>query len=145
MLIPIPVYKKTFVHSPGGASARGPWGPKAIHQAVESSVRALCLRVFIGPRARDQGFAVSWSRPEAQTKSRLGVIHTSFLFLQCQLIPIHLHTISQLHPQLGLILWWQSFPSLLDSGQGRVGDGMGGSSMRLACDRGLMQGSERWS
>jgi hypothetical protein len=31
---PIPLYKETLVHSPGGASARGPCGPNAIHQAA---------------------------------------------------------------------------------------------------------------
>jgi len=35
---PIPLYKKTLVHSPGGASARGPCGPNAIHQAAIQSV-----------------------------------------------------------------------------------------------------------
>src|SRR5436305_10172526 len=35
---PIPLYKKTLLHSPGGASARGPCGPNAIHQATIRSI-----------------------------------------------------------------------------------------------------------
>ena len=30
---PIAVYKKTFLPSPGGGRARGPWGPNAIQYA----------------------------------------------------------------------------------------------------------------
>jgi len=48
--IPIPLYKKTLVHSPGGASARGPCGPNAIHQAaiqsVSNSVTHLALEIL---------------------------------------------------------------------------------------------------
>lgn len=48
--------------------------------------------------------------------------HTGLLFLYRELIPVHLHTVSQRHPEIGLLLWWHGLPSLLNVGQSRVGN-----------------------
>jgi hypothetical protein len=61
-------------------------------------------------------------------------IHTSFLLLQGHLLPVDLHAIPERHPQIGLLLGRHVFPSLLNVGEGRVGDGVGLASLLLeAC------------
>lgn len=52
------------------------------------------------------------------------VLRTSLLLLHGQFLPVGLHAVPQRHPQIGLLLRRHILPSLLDSGQGRVGDGM---------------------
>lgn len=49
---------------------------------------------------------------------------TSLLLLKSQLVPVSLHTIPQLHPQLGLLLGRHGFPALLDAGEGGIRNGM---------------------
>ena len=49
---------------------------------------------------------------------------TSLLLLHCHVVPIALHPVPQLHPELCLFLRRHRFPSLLDAGQQRVGDCM---------------------
>lgn len=51
-------------------------------------------------------------------------LRTSFLLLDGQLVPVHLHPISQGHPQISLLLRRHAFPSLLDVGKCRVRNGM---------------------
>ena len=51
-------------------------------------------------------------------------LRTSLLFLECQLLPIGLHAVTEGHPQIGLLLRRHVFPSLLDVGERRVGDGV---------------------
>lgn len=51
---------------------------------------------------------------------------TGLLLLEGQLSPASLHAIPQSHPELGLLLHRHAFPSLLNVGQRRVGDGVGG-------------------
>jgi hypothetical protein len=46
-------------------------------------------------------------------------------------VPVHLHTIPELHPQVGLFLGRQTLPALLDAGQRRVGNGVFGGGTRL--------------
>lgn len=65
--------------------------------------------------------------PEPFRKSDDGVSAlTSLLFLQGQVGPVLLHAVAQGHPQLSLLLQRHALPPLLDVGQGRVGDGVGG-------------------
>lgn len=72
----------------------------------------------------------------------VGKAHTSFLLLQSHFIPVDLHAISQLHPELRLFLRWHAFPSLFNSGQGRVGDGVSASGLRLTGHGSMMNGGE---
>lgn len=51
---------------------------------------------------------------------------TGLLLVQSQLVPVSLHAVSQLHPQLGLLLGGHGFPALLDAGEGGIRDGMVG-------------------
>jgi hypothetical protein len=51
-------------------------------------------------------------------------VHTSFLLLHSHLLPVHLHAVPKRHPQVGLLLGRHVFPSLLDVGEGRVGNGV---------------------
>lgn len=51
---------------------------------------------------------------------------TSLLLLDRQVVPVLLHAVAESHPQLSLFLEGHALPSLLDVGQGRVGDGVGG-------------------
>ena len=47
-----------------------------------------------------------------------------FLLLPGHFMPIGLHSIPQLHPQLGLILRRHLLPPLLDVGEGGIGNGV---------------------
>lgn len=53
-------------------------------------------------------------------------------------MPVHLHTVTQLHPQFGLLLGGHGFPALLDAGNGRVRDGMLGRGAGLLRGNGLL-------
>lgn len=64
-----------------------------------------------------------------------GEERTGLLLLQGQLSPGALHAVSQRHPELGLLLERHALPSLLDVGERRVGDGVGGGG---AADDGLL-------
>lgn len=55
-----------------------------------------------------------------------GGVLTGLLLLEGQVGPVLLHAVAQSHPQLSLLLQRHALPSLLDVGQGRVGDGVGG-------------------
>lgn len=46
-------------------------------------------------------------------------------------MPVNLHAIAELHPQLGLLLRRHALPALLDTGEGRVRDGMVGGKASL--------------
>lgn len=39
-------------------------------------------------------------------------------------MPVDLHTVTEVHPQLGLLLRGHALPALLDASDGRVRDGM---------------------
>jgi len=72
---------------------------------------------------------------------------TSFLLLQRHLGPIGLHAVTQGHPQVGLLLRRQGLPSLLDVGEGRARDGVGGAAGGRSYDGGPGRGGEgagRW-
>lgn len=60
-----------------------------------------------------------------------GIVHTGLLLLEGHLVPVNLHTVTELHPQLGLLLRGHALPTLLDAGQGRVRDGVVGGSAGL--------------
>lgn len=66
--------------------------------------------------------------------------HTGLLLLQGQVVPVNLHAVTELHPQLSLLLRRHGLPTLLDTSQGRVGDGMlaGGSTGLLGRNGGLL-------
>jgi hypothetical protein len=55
---------------------------------------------------------------------------SSFLLLEGQLGPVGLHAVTQSHPELGLLLEGHALPSLLDVGEGWVGDGVSRGSSR---------------
>lgn len=55
---------------------------------------------------------------------------TSLLLLHCELVPVDLHPIPKLHPQVGLLLRRHGLPSLLDIRQSRVAYRMGLSPLR---------------
>lgn len=59
-------------------------------------------------------------RTEKCIKARTGL-----LFLDRQFLPVALHTITEGHPQVGLLLEGHALPSLLNVGKSRVGDGVG--------------------
>lgn len=54
-----------------------------------------------------------------------GIVRTSLLLLHGQLLPVSLHAVPKRHPQIGLLLRGHVLPSLLDVGEGWVGDGVG--------------------
>ena len=55
-----------------------------------------------------------------------GESRTGLLLLDSQLGPAALHAITQGHPQIGLLLQRHALPSLLNVGEGRLGQGLGG-------------------
>lgn len=55
---------------------------------------------------------------------------TSFLLLEGKVGPAGLHAITQSHPELSLLLVRHTLPSLLDVGEGWVGDGLSRGSSR---------------
>ena len=55
---------------------------------------------------------------------------TSFLLLEGKVGPAGLHAITQSHPELSLLLVRHALPSLLDVGEGWVGDGLSRGSSR---------------
>jgi len=64
------------------------------------------------------------------------------LLLEGQLSPVGLHSVAEGHPEISLLLWWHALPSLLDIGEGWVGDGVGET---LLDDWGLDEGRARGS
>lgn len=52
------------------------------------------------------------------------IVRTSLLLLESQVLPVDLHAVTQSHPEIGLLLERHALPSLLDVGEGRVGDGV---------------------
>jgi hypothetical protein len=79
-------------------------------------------------KANSSTKALSWLRREFRHKklSTAAASPTGLLLLQGQLLPVALHAVTQGHPQIGLLLERHTLPSLLDVGQGRVGQGLGG-------------------
>jgi hypothetical protein len=53
---------------------------------------------------------------------------SSLLLLDSELAPAALHAVTQGHPEVGLLLEGHALPSLLDVGEGRLGNGVGGGS-----------------
>ena len=51
-------------------------------------------------------------------------LRTGLLLLEGQLRPVCLHSVTESHPEISLLLWWHGLPSLLDIGEGWVGDGV---------------------
>lgn len=64
------------------------------------------------------------ARGRLSSQHILGVVRTGLLLLEGQLVPVDLHTVTELHPELGLLLRGHALPALLDVGEGRVGDSM---------------------
>lgn len=127
--IPSITYKKTFLPSPGGGSARGPCGPKAIQYATVYVVsgRNMTFKVARMVSSCNDAFRSDCNRYDDSQSCP----HTSLLLLHRQLIPVNLHAIPQLHPQVGLLLRWHGLPSLLNVCESWVADGMGLSPL---CD-----------
>lgn len=71
-------------------------------------------------KTQDTSYELS-QHPDA----RNGIVRTSLLLLHGQLFPVGLHAVPKRHPQIGLLLGGHVLPSLLDVGEGRVGDGVG--------------------
>lgn len=70
-------------------------------------------------------------------------IHTSLLLLKSHLVPVNLHTVTELHPQLGLLLGGHGLPALLNAGQSGVRDGVIGDSAGLqSVQRGQWAGTD---
>ena len=67
----------------------------------------------------------NWTCTGFVTKSR----HTGLLLLQGHLGPVNLHAVSEGHPEVGLLLRRHGLPSLLNVGEGRVGDGVSASDL----------------
>lgn len=66
-------------------------------------------------------------------------IHTGLLLLDGHLVPVNLHAVPQLHPEVGLLLRGQSLPALLNTGECGIGNGMlGGGAGLLGSDRLLL-------
>lgn len=61
---------------------------------------------------------------------------TGLLLLEGELGPGALHAVPERHPEVGLLLEGHVLPSLLDVGEGRVRDGVGGRG--TADDHGLL-------
>lgn len=58
-------------------------------------------------------------------------------------MPVNLHTVTELHPQLGLLLRRHALPALLDGGQSRVRDSVvGGSAGLQGVQRGQWAGTD---
>lgn len=55
-------------------------------------------------------------------------------------MPVNLHAVSQLHPQVGLLLGRHGLPALLNTGQGGIGDGMLGCGACLLGSNRLLLG-----
>lgn len=65
--------------------------------------------------------------------------HTGLLLLESHLVPVDLHAVPQLHPQLGLLLRGHGLPALLNTGECGIRDGMlGGGAGLLGSDRLLL-------
>ena len=62
-------------------------------------------------------------------------LRTGLLLLVRQLRPVDLHAVAQRHPQVGLLLRGHGLPPLLDIGERRVGDGVGGSGLHRSQQR----------
>lgn len=58
-------------------------------------------------------------------------IRTGLLLVEGHLVPVNLHTVAEVHPQLGLLLRGHSLPALLNTGEGGVRDGMVGGKTSL--------------
>lgn len=81
-------------------------------------------------------FSLGYHRVGKQPLPRLQfdidrTVHTGLLLLEGHLVPVNLHTVTELHPQLGLLLRGHALPALLDAGQGRVRDSVVGGSAGL--------------
>lgn len=69
-------------------------------------------------------------------------VRTSLLLLKGQLSPVGLHAVAESHPEIGLLLWWHSLPSLLNVGEGWVGDGVGSAAGSWSYDSGARRGGD---
>lgn len=132
--------RKTLRPSSGGGGRRGPWGPKAIKYAAaqkhsQRSVLVTGNHMFViashGSHQVPRATSGIWIKtPDTSSElpqhpiAQNGALRTSLLLLQGQFLPVGLHAIPKSHPQVGLLLRGHIFPSLLDVGQGRVGDGV---------------------
>lgn len=89
------------------------------------------------------GYQTTLSAPTPTNRRKKKILRipgsrTSLLLLHGQLVPVRLHTVTQLHPQIGLLLGRHGFPALLDAGEGRVRDGMLGRGAGLLRGDGLL-------
>lgn len=97
-----------------GRDRQGPIGP--------DRCRSTCLRLDGAPR----GALGSIGGNDDAALGLGGGALTGLLLLEGQVGPVLLHAVAQSHPQLSLLLQRHALPPLLDVGQGRVGDGVGG-------------------
>lgn len=104
------------------------------------------------PKKEIQGLPIKFSlgyhrvgkQPLPRQEFDIGrIVHTGLLLLEGHLVPVNLHTVTELHPQLGLLLRGHALPALLDAGQGRVRDGVVGRSAGLhSIQRGQWAGTD---
>jgi hypothetical protein len=121
---------------------RGPWGPKAIQYAAREKNDVLeAVLIFVQRRVpsrywtqliRDVKVASSLSIGHVGVCIKVYQRHTGLLLLQGHLGPVDLHAISQSHPQISLLLRGHGLPSLLNTGERRVGDGVGTTDLSRA-------------
>lgn len=156
---------------PGGSTARGPWGPKAIQYAMKevqvsleinyasmrptipnySQLRSieqvpvqLCFPTIsetltiinqkretlcCGARILRESSGCGCWGPLGYLGGIFGLMgarRTSLLLLDRELGPAALHAVAQGHPEVSLLLERHALPSLLDVGEGGLGDCLGG-------------------
>ena len=82
--------------------------------------------VFVFRSAGADGSREGWETRSAGSKKKIPKARTGLLLLDGQLLPVALHAVAEGHPQVSLLLERHSLPSLLDVGERRLGDGVGG-------------------
>lgn len=65
-------------------------------------------------------------------------IHTGLLLLESHLVPVNLHAVPELHPQIGLLLKGKTLPAFLDTGECGIGNGVLGGGADLLGSDGLL-------
>lgn len=110
LLLPLPVH---------GAG----WWASELSDAPEREER----HADTSDSVKENLLALTGRRNGAGTVGTEGDPVRSLLLSKRELSPVGLHPIPQRHPQLSLLLRRHGLPSLLDVGQRRIGDGVGGS------------------
>lgn len=89
-------------------------------------VALMLLRSMERYFSRARRISRGWKQECQKLQGKKAKARTGLLLLNGQLLPVALHAVAQGHPQVSLLLERHALPSLLDVGEGRVGDGVGG-------------------